>query len=131
MVRQDRTTVPVLVSNRRIEYDGRPALLSIHRDLTDQRQLEEQLRQTQRLESVGQLAGGVAHNFNNALTSIIGYSELIAMRLDEQDPILADVNHVLSVAEGAASLTQQLLTFSRKGADQPDRPRPQRGYRVV
>ena len=114
MVRQDRTTVPVLVSNRRIEYDGRPALLSIHRDLTDQRQLEEQLRQTQRLESVGQLAGGVAHNFNNALTSIIGYSELIAMRLDEQDPILADVNHVLSVAEGAASLTQQLLTFSRK-----------------
>ena len=114
MVRRDGTTVPVLLTSRRIEYDGRPALLSIHRDLTEQRQLEEQLRQTQRLESVGQLAGGVAHNFNNALTAIIGYSELIAMRLDDHDPILADVNHVLAVAERAASLTRQLLTFSRK-----------------
>ena len=114
MVRRDGTTVPVLVSSRRIEYDGRPALLSIHRDLTEQRQLEEQLRQAQRLDSVGQLAGGVAHNFNNALTAIIGYSELIAMRLDEHDPVLADVNHILAVAERAASLTQQLLTFSRK-----------------
>ena len=114
MVRRDGTTVPVLISSRLIEYDGRPALLSIHRDLTEQRQLEEQLRQTQRLESVGQLAGGVAHNFNNALTAIIGYSELIAMRLDEQDPAVADVNHILAVAERAASLTRQLLTFSRK-----------------
>ena len=114
MVRRDGTTVPVLISSRRIEYNGRPALLSVHRDLTEQRELEEQLRQTQRLDSVGLLAGGVAHNFNNALTAIIGYSELIAMRLDEQDPILADVNHILAVAERAASLTRQLLTFSRK-----------------
>ena len=114
IVRRDGTTVPVLISNRRIDYDGRPAVLSIHRDLTEQRQLEEQLRQTQRLESVGQLAGGVAHNFNNALTAIIGYSELIAMRLHEHDPVLADVHHILAVAERAASLTRQLLTFSRK-----------------
>ena len=114
LVRRDGTTVPVLISSRRIEYDGRPALLSVYRDLTEQRQLEEQLRQTQRLESVGQLAGGVAHNFNNALAAIIGYSELIAMRLDEDDPILADVRQVLAVGERAAALTRQLLTFSRK-----------------
>jgi PAS domain S-box-containing protein len=114
MVRRDGSTVPVLVNTRRIDMDGRPALFSIVRDLTDQRELEEQLRQTQRLESVGQLAGGVAHNFNNALAAIIGYSELIARQLDEQDPVLADVRQILTVAEQSASLTQQLLTFSRK-----------------
>ena len=114
MVRRDGTTVPVLISSRRIEYDGRPALLSIVHDLTAQRLLEEQLRQTQRLESVGQLAGGVAHNFNNALAAIIGYSELIARQLDDSDPVLADVKQILVVSEQAASLTQQLLAFSRK-----------------
>ena len=114
MVRRDGTTVPVVINSRRIEYDGRPALLSVHRDLTEQRQLEEQLRQSQRLESVGQLAGGVAHNFNNALAAIIGYSELIARRLDEDDPVLADVRQILAVAERAASLIGELLTFSRK-----------------
>ena len=113
MVRRDGTTVPVLISSRQIEYEGRSALFSIMHDLTDQRQLEEQLRQTQRLESVGQLAGGVAHNFNNALAAIIGYSELIARRLDADDPILADVKQILAVGEQAASLTQQLLAFSR------------------
>ena len=114
MVRRDGTTVLVMINSRRIEYDGRPALLSILRDLTEQRLLEEQLRQSQRLESVGQLAGGIAHNFNNALAAIIGYSELIARRLDEDDPILADVRQILAVADRAASLTRELLTFSRK-----------------
>ena len=114
MVRRDGTTVPVLIRSRQIEYDGRPALLSIVHDLTEQRRLEEQLRQTQRLESVGQLAGGVAHNFNNALTAIIGYSELIAGQLDERDPVLADVKQIMTVSGQAASLTRQLLTFSRK-----------------
>ena len=114
MVRKDGTTVSVLISSSQIEYEGSPALFSIMHDLTNQRQLEEQLRQTQRLESVGQLAGGVAHNFNNALAAIIGYSELIARRLDADDPVLADVQQILSVAEQAAALTRELLTFSRK-----------------
>ena len=114
MVRKDGTTVSVLISSSQIECEGSPALFSIMHDLTNQRQLEEQLRQTQRLESVGQLAGGVAHNFNNALAAIIGYSELIARRLDADDPVLADVQQILSVAEQAAALTRELLTFSRK-----------------
>ena len=114
MVRKDGTTVSVQISSRQIEYEGRSALLSIMHDLTGQRQLEEQLRQTQRLESVGQLAGGVAHNFNNALAAIIGYSELIARRLEQDDPILEDVKQILSVSERAAALTRELLAFSRK-----------------
>lgn len=89
-------------------------MLSVVRDLTEQRQLEEQLRQAQRLESVGQLAGGVAHNFNNALAAIIGYSELIVRQLEPTDPVRSDVEKVLVVAEQSASLTRQLLTFSRK-----------------
>ena len=114
MLRKDGTTLSVLISSPQIEYEGRPALFSIMHDLTDQRQLEEQLLQTQRLESVGQLAGGVVHNFNNALTAIIGYSELIARQLDDDDPVLADVKQILMVAERSAALTRQLLTFSRK-----------------
>ena len=114
LLRRDGTTIPVLASSQRIELDGRSAVLSVVRDLTEQRQLEEQLRQAQRLESVGQLAGGVAHNFNNALAAIIGYSDLIARQLDPTDPVLSDVKKVLAVAEQSASLTRQLLTFSRK-----------------
>jgi PAS domain S-box-containing protein len=114
LLRRDGTAVPVLASSQRIELDGRPAMLSVVRDLTEQRQLEGQLHQAQRLESVGQLAGGVAHNFNNALAAIIGYSELIARQLEPTDPVLPDVQKVLAVAEQSASLTRQLLTFSRK-----------------
>ena len=114
LLRRDGTVVPVLASSQCIELDGRPAVLSVVRDLTEQRQLEEQLRQAQRLESVGQLAGGVAHNFNNALAAIIGYSELIVRQIEPTDPVRSDVEKVLVVAEQSASLTRQLLTFSRK-----------------
>jgi two-component system cell cycle sensor histidine kinase/response regulator CckA len=114
LLRRDGTSIPILASSQCIELDGRPAILSVVRDLREQRQLEEQLRQAQRLESVGQLAGGVAHNFNNALAAIIGYSELIARQLEDTHPVLPDVRKVLAVAEQSASLTRQLLTFSRK-----------------
>ena len=76
--------------------------------------IEDRLRKAQRLESVGQLAGGVAHNFNNALTAIIGYSELLGRRFDHQDDGRKDVGQIQRVAEQSASLTRQLLTFSRK-----------------
>ena len=82
-------------------------------DVTEQRQLEEQLHEIQRLESVGQLAGGVAHNFNNALTTISGYSQLLIRRLDAEDPALRELEQIQRVAEQAARLTQQLLAFSR------------------
>ena len=114
LLRRDGTVVPILASSQRIELDGRWAILSVVRDLREQRQLEEQLRQAQRLESVGQLAGGVAHNFNNALAAIIGYSELITRELDDTHPVLPDVRKVLAVAEQSASLTRQLMTFSRE-----------------
>ena len=83
-------------------------------DITEQKQLEEQLRQSAKMEAIGQLAGGIAHDFNNMLTAISGYAELLAISFDEGDPRADDVDQVRKAAAHAAALTRQLLTFSRK-----------------
>jgi PAS domain S-box-containing protein len=93
--------------------------LSVLRDITERRKLEEQLRQSQKLESVGMLAGGIAHDFNNLLTVITGYSELTLRRLDKTDPLARNVEEIKEAAERATSLTRQLLAFSRKQVLQP------------
>jgi two-component system cell cycle sensor histidine kinase/response regulator CckA len=93
--------------------------LSMLRDVTERRNLEEQLRQSQRLESVGMLAGGIAHDFNNLLTVISGYADLALKRLDESDPLAVYVEQINNAADRATSLTRQLLAFSRKQMLQP------------
>jgi PAS domain S-box-containing protein len=90
-------------------------------DITEQKQLEEQLRQSQKMEAIGQLAGGIAHDFNNMLTAISGYAELLAYSFDEGDPRADDVDQVRKAAAHAAALTRQLLTFSRKQVLLPQR----------
>jgi len=92
---------------------------SVMRDVTERRNLEVQLRQSQRLESVGMLAGGIAHDFNNLLTVITGYSELTLKRLDKADPLARNIEEIEKAADRAASLTRQLLAFSRKQVLQP------------
>jgi PAS domain S-box-containing protein len=84
------------------------------RDVTLQKRAEEQLRQSQKMEAVGQLAGGVAHDFNNILTAIIGFSNLAKRKMAPADPQLAFIEQVLASADRAAHLTQGLLAFSRK-----------------
>ena len=93
--------------------------LSILRDVTERRKLEEQLRQSQRLESVGMLAGGIAHDFNNLLTVITGYADLTQTRLDKADPLARYIEEINKAAVRAASLTRQLLAFSRRQVLQP------------
>src|ERR1019366_692515 len=75
---------------------------------------EAQLRQAQKMEAIGTLAGGVAHDFNNILTAIIGFGSLLTMKMDKSNPLLHEVNQILAAANRAATLTQSLLTFSRK-----------------
>jgi PAS domain S-box-containing protein len=89
------------------------------RDITERRNLEEQLRQSQKIEAIGRLAGGVAHDFNNLLTAMLGYSEILLSRLSPEDSLRSEVEEIRKSALRAASLTSQLLAFSRKQVLQP------------
>jgi len=90
-------------------------------DITERKQLEEQLRQSQKMDAVGQLAGGIAHDFNNMLTAISGYADLLAASFDGSDPRAADVEQIRKAAGHAAVLTRQLLSFSHKQVLLPQR----------
>jgi PAS domain S-box-containing protein len=89
-------------------------LIVILEDVSERRRLEERLRESEKLEAIGRLAGGVAHDFNNLLTAIIGYAQLLADSLDSDDPKADDVDEIIKAAERSAALTGQLLAFSRK-----------------
>jgi len=91
----------------------------IGRDISHERQLEESVRQSQKMEAVGRLAGGVAHDFNNLLTVILGYAAMLDSRLEEGDPLRKMVTQVHLAASRASTLTAQLLAFSRKQVTQP------------
>jgi PAS domain S-box-containing protein len=93
--------------------------LSIGEDITEQRKLEAQLLQAQKMEAVGRLAGGVAHDFNNILTAVFGYLDLVTEELPPESPARDDVSELRTVALRAAGLTRQLLAFSRQQVLQP------------
>ena len=92
---------------------------SVGRDVTAHKSLESQLRQAQKMEAIGQLAGGIAHDFNNMLSVILGVGQILRQEINDGDPLRADVNEIISAAERAATLTRQLLAFSRKQVLKP------------
>jgi PAS domain S-box-containing protein len=119
ILRKDGTKVDVEFNNRRITIAGTHYMHTVARDISERLSLEAQLRQSQRLEAVGQLAGGVAHDFNNLLTVVLANSQLLLEGLDRQDPARLELEEIRKAAERAASLTRQLLAFSRKQVLEP------------
>ena len=89
-------------------------ILSIGNDINERKEMEEQLRQVQKMKAIGQLAGGIAHDFNNILMTIIGFSTILKMKLDERDPIQSDIDQILAASDRAAHLTRSMLAYSSK-----------------
>jgi two-component system cell cycle sensor histidine kinase/response regulator CckA len=121
--RKDGTTFPVLIQDRLIlDEEGQiKGIRCIIQDITERKRseeekavLEEQLRQSQKMEAIGQLAGGIAHDFNNLLTVIRGYSQLTLREIQKHDPLWENIEEIDKAANRASELTRQLLAFSRR-----------------
>ena len=114
---KDGRLINVDVAAHDLEFRGRRGRLVVAHDITQQQELQVQLQQSQKMDAIGRLAGGVAHDFNNLLGVIIGYGERLLRRLPSRDR--REINEVLKAAEHAASLTRQLLAFSRRQVLKP------------
>ena len=119
--RKDGTHISVRVHLRPVRRfsEGAEWFDGLVEDVTEQRSLERQFLQAQKMEAVGRLAGGVAHDFNNLLTAIIGYTDLLGDQIEPADAKRADLHEIRAAAERATDLTRQLLAFSRKQVLQP------------
>ncbi len=111
--------VDVIVTLQRSPAGEPKFFITVVQDITERKRLEQQFLQSQKMEAVGQLAGGIAHDFNNLLTAITGYSELTMARLSADDRLRPHIAEIKKAGDRAASLTRQLLAFSRKQMLQP------------
>src|SRR5439155_14844719 len=113
-LRADGTEFPVELSIAHIAHDGPPIFTGFIRDITERKHTEEQLRQIQKMDSIGHLAGGVAHDFNNLLAVMQGYLYIVLEGDDLSEGTRGNLNQILGATERAANLTRQLLLFGRK-----------------
>lgn len=116
---RDGRRIYLETSNRLAFEDGRPSTIQgIGRNVTERKQLEAQLRQAQKMEAVGTLAGGIAHEFNNQLTGILGFADLLKLRPHDPEKTVEAAEIIQKAAERATSLTSQLIGFARQGKTQ-------------
>jgi PAS domain S-box-containing protein len=115
-LRKDGKKISVALTDSPIRGEGDriTGLSSIARDITERKRLEEELLQSQKMDAVGRLAGGIAHDFNNILTAVLGYSDLLIGQIDDRHWMYKHLSEIRKAADFAASLTQQLLAFSRR-----------------
>ncbi|MGE5609562.1 MAG: PAS domain S-box protein, partial [Bacillota bacterium] len=116
---KDGRIFPVEITSTLLEFDGREFVCAFARDITERRCLEENLRHSQKMEAIGRLAGGIAHDFNNLLAVISGYSESLLRHLPPDDRLRLHAEEIGKAADRGASLTRQLLAFSRRQVIQP------------
>jgi two-component system cell cycle sensor histidine kinase/response regulator CckA len=113
------TLIDVQIAQHTLDWGGRMSMLVVAQDTTEQKRLQREFIQSQKMEAIGTLAAGVAHDFNNLLTVVNGYCGFVLDRLTPDNPIYEDVKEVNKAGERAATLTRQLLAFSRKQISQP------------
>lgn len=119
-LRKDDTEFPVEISLSPIETEDGTMVMSVIRDTTERKKLEARLYQSQKMETVGKLAGGIAHEFNSILTAIIGQSELLLGDLPSRSPLIKNATEINKAASRAATLTRQLLAYGRKQMLRPE-----------
>lgn len=115
-LRADGSEFPVELTVARVGHDSHAVMTGFIRDITERLAMEEQLRQSQKLEAIGRLAGGVAHDFNNILMSIMGAADLLLMQFSPEDPARSEATEIKTAVRRGAGLTRQLLAFSRRQA---------------
>jgi two-component system cell cycle sensor histidine kinase/response regulator CckA len=120
-VSKDGQKILVEINNHLFNLEGKPTILSTVRDITERKHAEKEkalfesrLVQSQKMEAIGTLAGGVAHDFNNILTALMGYASLLQTKMEESDPRKTYVRQILTLSDRAAEVTKSLLTFGRK-----------------
>ncbi len=125
-LRKDGTEFPIRLEARNIPYKGKLARTTEFRDISEnkraeveRKRLQDQLAQAQKMESVGRLAGGVAHDYNNMLSVILGYTELALDKVPSTEPLHSDLQEIYTAAKRSSEITQQLLAFARKQAVSP------------
>lgn len=114
-VRKDQSTLRVDISSSSVTFEDHLVVQGVIRDITEQEQLEQQLQQSKKMEAIGLLAGGVAHDLNNVLSGVVTYPELLLMDLPEDAPLRKPIQRIHSSGKKAAEIVQDLLTLARRG----------------
>jgi two-component system sensor histidine kinase EvgS len=113
-IKLDKSEIAVEVSAVPINYDNKNGAMVFLKDITGQKKIEAQLRQAQKMEAVGKLAGGIAHDYNNMLSVILGYAEMAQSEIGQDSKALEHINEIINATKKAGAITSQLLTFARQ-----------------